>query len=119
MKLFASVVLMLISSLAWGAPFVQSLPLAPQASTPLQCGVFLDTAPKVVIPATVLVTPAGTICKFDLGAVPGGPHSITMTVITTNDPKYGSQESPQSPPLVFSLPWPTLLLAPGGLQLFP
>lgn len=119
MKLSASVVLMLISSLAWGAPFVISNPVAPQATTPLQCGIFLDAAPKAVIPATVVATPAGTICKFDVAAVPVGQHTITMTVITTNDPKYGSQESLQSPPLAFSLPWPTPLVAPGGLQLTP
>jgi len=119
MKSFASVVLMLISSLAWGAPFVQSLPVAPGATTSLQCGVLLDATPKVVIPATALITPAGTICKFDVGAVPVGQHTITMTVITTNDPKYGSQESPPSVPLAFSLPWPTPLVAPGGLQLTP
>lgn len=119
MKILAAAVLMLVSPLSLGAPFVQSLPVAPGATTPLQCGVFLDTAPKTVIPGTVLVMPVGTVCKFDLGAVAVGQHSITMTVITTNDPKYGSQESPQSAPLAFSLPWPTPLVAPGGLQLFP
>lgn len=119
MKFLAGVILMLASALALGAPFVVSSPVAPLVTTSVQCGVFLDTGAKVVIPATVTVTPAGKICKFDLATVPNGNHTITMTVITTNDPQYGSQESPQSLPLAFSLPWPTPLSAPGGLQLFP
>lgn len=119
MKLFVFVASMLASALAFGQSIVSDA-IAPGATTPLQCGVFLDANPKVVIPATVVPSPAGSICKFSLAGVPVGNHTITMTVIATNDPKYGSQESPQSaPPLAFSLPWPTTAVAPTGLRITP
>lgn len=115
MKSFASVVLMLISSLAWGAPFVVSDPLATGMT---QCGVFLDSAPKLTIPVTAVTVPvAGNICKFDVGTVSTGSHTISLTAITANDPVWGSQESVKSSPLVFVRP--TGPAAPSGLQIVP
>src|SRR5258706_16018405 len=115
MRLAATVVLMLISSLAWGAPFVVSGIVDSRGT---QCGVFLDAAAKQIIPVTAVTSPTiGNICKFDLAPVSSGSHTITMTLIGI-DPVLGSLESPQSsPPLVFVKP--TGLAAPSGLQIAP
>jgi hypothetical protein len=114
MKSFVSVVLMLTSSLVWGAPFVISDPLT---SGVTQCGVFLDSIPKVTIPVTAVTVPTvGNICRFDIGTVTSGPHSITMTAIAV-DPVFGSQESPQSVPLAFTKP--AVPTVPSNLKLTP
>ena len=108
-KLFA--VLLLCATSTFAAPFIVSDPLDPRAT---DCGVFLDSAAKVVIPVTPM--PAGNICKFDVGGVSNGSHTIKMTAIA-NDPVWGSQESDESLPLVFARPGqPTI---PGGLKLAP
>lgn len=100
---------------ALAAPFIVSDPLV---SGVVQCGVFLDAAPKLTVPVTAVVTPApGNICKFDVGGVGVGSHTITMTAITVNDPVWGSQESAKSSPLAFTRP--AAPNAPSGLQLAP
>ncbi len=115
MKLFASIVLMFISSQVWGAPFVVSDPLTTGVT---QCGVFLDAAAKVTIPVTAVTMPvAGNICKVDVGGVSAGNHTVSMTAITVNDPIWGSQESPQSSPLAFTKP--AVPTVPSGLRLTP
>src|SRR5258706_10891592 len=114
MRLAATIVLMLVSALALGAPFVVSDPLV----AGVQCGIFLDAAPKVTIPVTAVTTPVpGNICKFDIGGVSAGNHTISMTAITVNDPIWGSQESVKSTPLLFTRP--AVPTAPTNLQLTP
>lgn len=106
---------MLISSLALGAPFVTSDPLSPGVT---QCGVFLDAATKVTIPVTAVTSPtAGNICKFDVGSVSVGNHTISLSAITVSDPVWGSQESARSSPLAFTRPLPPAV--PSGLLLTP
>lgn len=61
------------------------------------CGVFLDAATKVTVPAS-----AGK-CSYDLSAVSVGAHSIKMTAIA-NDPLWGVQESAPTGPLAFTRP---------------
>ena len=112
-QLFFVVYLLLLSSFASAAPFVISDPLATGVT---QCGVFVDTSAKVTIPVTVVVTPPGNICKFDLVGVIAGAHTVKMTAIIT-DPVFGSKESAQSLPLAFTVP--TVPAAPSGLLLTP
>ncbi len=115
MKWSASVVLMLISSLAWGAPFVVSDPVITGVT---QCGVFLDGSPKLTVPVTAVTLPvAGNICKVDVGSVSTGSHTISLTTITVNDPVWGSQESAKSSPLAFTRPLAPV--SPSGLSLTP
>ncbi len=84
-------------------------------SVPGQCGIFLDTAPKVVTP-TVLVGTVHT-CKYDVSGVSNGPHTIAATAIGVSDPIWGAQESAPSAPFAFSRPaTPT---APGNARLGP
>ena len=105
---------LLLPSFALAAPFVTTDPTSVAGIT--QCGVYLDSAAKVTIPVTAATAPAvGNLCKFDVGTVSVGSHSIQMTFITINDPIWGSQESAKSSPLVFVRPAaPT---APTGLGL--
>jgi hypothetical protein len=79
---------------AWAAPFVVADVVAGVTS----CGVFLDTAAKVTVPAATL------LCKYDLATLPVGAHVIRMTAIATADPVWGTQESVQSAPLNFTKP---------------
>lgn len=109
--------LALASSAAIANPFVQSgvsdkTFLAPGV---IQCGVFLDAAPKVVIPVTAVT--GGNVCQVDVGSVTVGAHTISFTAITVNDPVWGSLESARSVPLAFSRPG--VPPAPTGLLLTP
>lgn len=78
-----------------------------------QCGVFLDTSAKVTIPVTAVT--GGNICQYDLIGIPAGKHSLTMTAMTVGDPVFGTAESVQSLPLVFTKPG--IPVAPSGLKL--
>ena len=105
-------ILALFAGTAQAAPFVISDLLETGV---VQCGVFLDAAAKVTIPVTAVT--GGNICKFDVGAISNGSHTIQMTAITVNDPVWGSQESARSSPLTFVRPAPTA--APATLRLAP
>ncbi len=86
----------------FAAPFVITDTLTPGVS---QCGVFLDTSAKQVVPVTAVTTPAtGNICKFDIGSVTPGSHTLKFSAISVNDPLWGSQESAPSIPFVFVRP---------------
>ena len=109
------VLLAFVSLPAFGAPSVVSGVLTTGVS---QCGVFLDTSAKVTVPVTAVTTPTpGNICQFDVSTVSPGPHSISMTAITVNDPVWGSQESVKSVPFAFVRP--AAPSAPASLQLVP
>lgn len=97
----------LLPGAAFGAPFV----VADVAAGVSQCGVYLDAAAKVTVPA------ASNQCKYDVSGITPGNHSIKMTAITVADPVWGSQESAQSLPLDFSRP--AQPSAPSGLVLTP
>lgn len=112
---FSFLLLFSFSSKSFSAPFVVSDPLTAGVT---QCGIYLDAAGKVAIPVTAVTTPVpGNICKFDVGSISVGSHTINMTAITVNDPVWGSQESAKSLPLVFVRP--AIPVAPSGLQLIP
>lgn len=115
MRKYLALLLLLVSPLAWAPPFIISDPLAIGVN---QCGVFVDSNPKRVIPVTAVTTPvAGNICKLDLFDFTVGSHAVTMTAII-NDPVWGSQESVQSsPPL--ALVRPATPSGPSGLRLTP
>jgi hypothetical protein len=107
--------LALFSSSAFSAPFVTTDPLSPGATS---CGVFLDASPKIVIAVSPATAPlVGNICKFDVGNVSVGSHTIKMTAIPVPDPIWGTQESAQSSPLSFIRP--AAISVPSGLQLVP
>jgi len=94
-------------------PFVVSDPVDARAT---HCGVFMDTASKLVI----AVTAQGTdkICKHDLAGIGAGSHTVRMTAMVVGDPVWGDQESPQSVPFTFVKPTsPTV--APAGIRLAP
>ena len=100
-------VLWLFSTVAVASPFV----VADVVSGVTQCGVVVDTQPKVTVPA------ASLMCKYDVSALATGSHTITMTAITVSDPVWGTQESVPSAPFVFTRPAkPT---APSTLRLAP
>lgn len=108
MKTLIALLLLLFSVGASASPFV----VADVVTGVAQCGVVLDGAAKVLIPST------GTTCKYDLtAALPVGPHTVTMTALTVNDPVWGTQESGASSPLAFTKPGTPA--APSGLQLSP
>ncbi len=112
MRALLGLVAFLFSSVALSQPFVVTDPVVAGVT---QCGVFLNSAPKVTIPVTS--TPGGNICKYSVGSVNNGSHTIQMTAITVNDPVWGSQESAKSAPLSFVRPAPPA--TPAGLTLQP
>ena len=89
------------------APFLEADVVAGVA----QCGVFMDAAPKVLVPAAALK------CRYDLAGLAAGPHSVTMTALSVADPIWGTQESGPSSPLAFSRPGAPA--SPSGLVLKP
>jgi hypothetical protein len=99
------------------APFVVSDPVAVGVT---QCGVYVDSATRVVSP--VAATIGGNVCRYDLAGIPAGRHSLTMTAIAVDDPLWGSQESVHSDPLEFDLKGPApmnyqgLWWATGGTE---
>lgn len=105
-KFLACLFVLMFSPLAISAPFV----IGDVISSVTACGVILDGAPKVVVPAGNLE------CRYDVGGVSNGAHSITMTAIIT-DPVWGNKESVNSVPLDFGRPG--IPAAPGGLRLVP
>ena len=111
MRKILLLVLTLLSPAALSAPFVTSEPLESHVT---HCGIFLDAAPKVVIP--VVADVGGNICKFDVSGVSNGAHTIIGTAIVI-DPVWGSLESVESVPLDFVRP--AQPATPGLLKLTP
>ncbi|MFO1305208.1 MAG: hypothetical protein U1F54_15870 [Burkholderiales bacterium] len=95
-----------VSGFAVAAPFVVSDPVALGVA---QCGVYVDSAPSVTIPVTVVAT--GSICNYDVGGLAPGSHTVAMTAMTLSDPIWGFQESAKSTPLAFILGAATTLIA--------
>lgn len=88
---------------AAATPFVVSDPLVVGV---VQCGVYIDNAPKLTVPVVVGTT--GSICSYDLGGLSPGAHVVSMTAITLSDPIWGGQESVKSSPLAFTLAVPAI-----------
>jgi hypothetical protein len=107
MKRTILAMLLAVSFAAQAAPFVE----ATVVSGVVSCNVVLDGGAKVNIPATALK------CRYDVGAVAAGSHSVTMTAVSASDPVWGTQESAPSAPLNFTRP--ALVTAPSGLVLVP
>jgi len=117
MKMFASIVLMCMSPLAWGTPFLITNPV-----TGTVCTMYMDAVPGVTVPVAVATAPAvGNICQFDLATLAAGAHSVTATTTTLPDPIWGGGgESVKSLPLAFVRPpLSGLPPAPSGLRLTP
>jgi hypothetical protein len=119
MRLLATAILAALPFCTTAAPFVVSDPVTAGVT---QCGVYMDTNSRATSP--VVATTEGNICKFDLAGLAVGPHVVTMTAITVNDPIWGSQESAKSNPLAFDLSAPPaanyqgLWWVPGGAENF-
>ena len=107
--LFIGTLLYSISS-ANAAPFVTSDATTQKVT---HCGILLDTGAKVEVPVTT-VTPTSAICKYDVGGVTVGSHTIKATFINV-DPVWGRSESVTSLPLDFARPDQTIATPPSGL----
>lgn len=91
----AIAVLAFVSGSAVAAPFV----VADVVSGVASCRVFVEN-----VAVTTLVTAANLQCKYDVGSISVGAHTVQMTAIATGDPVWGTQESAKSLPLSFTRP---------------
>jgi hypothetical protein len=112
MKKFILASLLLIPVLALSAPFVTSDATTQKVT---HCGILLDSGAKVEVPV-VSVSPTSAICKYDVGGVVVGAHTIKATFINV-DPLWGRSESVYSVPLDFERPAQTIPTSPSGLGL--
>lgn len=95
-----------LPSCAAAVPFIVSDPLAAGV---VQCGVYVDSAPRVTVPVTAVVE--GNICRYDVSGLAAGEHTVSMTAITLSDPVWGFQESAKSSLLTFILGAATTVIA--------
>lgn len=102
------------ASVGMANPFIVSDPVPAGQVQPTHCGVWLDTAARIEIPVTS--SAGGPYCKFDVGTVSIGSHTIKMTHVR-KDAVWGDMESVQSVPLVFPRPAPPG--TPSGVSLSP
>jgi hypothetical protein len=111
MKRILSIIL-LLPAIASAAPFVTSDPTTQKVT---HCGILLDSGAKLEIPVTS-ASATTAICKYDVGNVTIGTHTIKATFINV-DPTWGKTESPYSIPLSFERPNSTVSNAPTGLDI--
>lgn len=108
-------ILFFIPTLVFAKPFVvsdkYSIALDPK---PTHCGIFLDSGAEIDIPITV--DTSGTYCKYDIGAVSIGSHTIKLTH-KIKDLIWGDLSSPQSAALNFTRPG--VPVVPTGLIITP
>lgn len=109
-----ALVLLLSASLGHAAPFVVSDPAPATGTQPTHCGIFLDAAAKAEV--AVASDTTGKYCKFDIGMVGIGSHTIKATFIA-KDTTWGTLESLQSAPFTFTRPG--VPQVPVGLGLAP
>ena len=88
-----------LCNIAIAAPFVTSDPTAQKVT---HCGILLDSGVKVDVPVTT-VNATNAICKYDIGTVSIGLHTIKATFVNI-DPVWGRSESVTSVPLDFVRP---------------
>jgi len=116
MKFYVTLALTLISLNSYAGPFLVSDPL-PTLTPPItHCGVYLDTAAKVVVPVALTAPTGPSICRYDLSGIASGNHTVNVTAIRI-DPIWGTVESGNSSPLAFVRPG--IPPAPSGLTLSP
>lgn len=108
----ALAVLIALPSLSFASPFVVSDATTQKVT---HCGVMLDSGAKVDVPV-VSDSPTTAICKYDIGGVSVGPHTIKTTFINI-DPIWGRSESVYSTPLDFVRPGDTVSQPPAGLNI--
>lgn len=97
---------------AHAAPFVTSDPVDTGTTS---CGVFMDAAPKVVVP--VAIVGGVKVCQYDLATLSSGSHTIQMTAIIAATATNTGGESAKSLPLAFIKQ--VAPAAPAGLGLSP
>lgn len=93
--------ILLLCAPAYAGPFVVSDPVPATAVQPTHCGVWLDTQARTEIEVTP--SAAGPYCKYDVGTVTIGSHTLRMTHVR-KDAVWGDMESAQSAPLAFQRP---------------
>lgn len=98
--------LMFLATTTYAAPFI----VADVAAGVTSCGVVLDAQSKIKI------TVVAAQCKFDVGNVTNGTHTVTMTAII-DDAAWGGQESAPSAPFTFAKP--AAPSVPSNLRLTP
>ena len=106
MRMLATAFALTASSFAVAGPFVVSDPLTIGVT---QCGVYIDSAPRVTVPVAVVAS--DNICRYDLGGLAAGAHMLSMTAIVPSDPILSFQESVKSSPLAFTLGTPVIAAA--------
>jgi hypothetical protein len=109
-KVLLAALLLLVPTLVLATPFVTS---DPTTQIVTHCGVLLDSGAKVDIPVTT-VNVTSAICKYDIGTVSVGPHTIKVTFVNI-DPVWGRSESVTSVPLDFVRPSNAITNPPTGL----
>ena len=110
-KLFLIAILM-------AAPYVSAAPFITSDATTQKvthCGIVLNNGTKIEVPV-VSVSATSAICKYDVGGVAVGPHTIKATFINI-DPVWGRSESVFSTPLDFERPAQVIPTSPSGLGL--
>lgn len=101
-KKIISVILLTLSVNVFATPFVVSDPYSITSQIqPSHCGIKLDSGVKIEVPVTSDAT--GKFCKFDVGNVIAGSHTVTATFIL-KDSLWGNLESAPSPPFTFVRP---------------
>ena len=108
-KLFLITILM-------STPYVSAAPFVTSDATTQKvthCGVLLDNGVKIDVPVTSVST-TSAICKYDVGSVTVGPHTIKATFVNI-DAVWGRSESVYSVPLDFIRPDQTIPTSPSGL----
>jgi hypothetical protein len=95
MKNWIAIFILLLSLNATAAPFFRS-DVLPGVTN---CGVFLDSAPKVIVGAV------SGVCAYDLAGITVGTHSGTMTAMII-DPVMGTFESQQATAIPIIKPAP-------------
>jgi len=121
MKWFATVVMLSISVLAWGSPWLTADPV-PNTTPSSTCTMFMDAVPGVTAPIALATAPiVGNVPLFDVAFVAVGAHSATVLCTNPPDPLWGGGgPSPKSLPLAFQRPASSVPPGvPTGLRLTP
>lgn len=101
-KKIIGVILLTLSINVFATPFVVSDPYSTTSQVqPSHCSIKLDSSAKIEVPVTSDAT--GKFCKFDVGSVTKGPHTVVATFIL-KDSLWGNLESAPSPPFTFVRP---------------
>lgn len=111
-RFLIAIFLMMVANVANAAPFVTSDPTTQKVT---HCGILLNSGAKIEIPVTS-ASATTAICKYDIGTVAVGTHTIKATFINI-DPVWGRSESVTSIPLDFVRPNNVVNNPPTGLDI--